>query len=108
VQLRGEHVGIGDPPSAKEAVDIANVNSTVATSKRTIFFIIYLSSWLVVPDRYWETPYVYSLGRQATCSKIARFDIGTTVDGVETAEGTLAHGEKLNPWCPILPSVYRR
>jgi hypothetical protein len=33
-------VGTGDPPSAKEAVDIAKVNKTVATIKRTIFFIV--------------------------------------------------------------------
>jgi hypothetical protein len=35
----GEQVGIGDPPSAKEAVEAAHINIAVAISSRTIFFI---------------------------------------------------------------------
>jgi hypothetical protein len=33
------HVGIGYPPSAKEAVDIPRLNKTVATTKSMTFFI---------------------------------------------------------------------
>ena len=39
VQCPGEHMGGGDPPSAREAVDIANVKIVVAINKRTIIFI---------------------------------------------------------------------
>lgn len=43
-QWPGEHIGGGDPPSANDAVDIANVKRMVATNKRTITFIGFLLS----------------------------------------------------------------
>lgn len=59
VQCPGEHMGGGDPPSASEAVDIANVRIMVRTNKRTIIFMRFLlGSWCY--RRYWERPYVHS------------------------------------------------
>jgi len=42
VRWPGEHMGGGDPPSASEAVDIANVRIMVRTNKRTIIFMGFL------------------------------------------------------------------
>src|SRR3954469_18974717 len=38
-QKEGEHVGLGDPPSANEAIDVPKVNRMAATTKRVNFFI---------------------------------------------------------------------
>jgi hypothetical protein len=57
-QLPGEHVGIGEPPSASDAVDSAKVNSIAATNKRTTFF---MRSLLVAANER------QVLERQATC-----------------------------------------
>jgi len=38
-QWPGAQRGIGDPPSAKEAVEAAHINIAVAISSRRIFFI---------------------------------------------------------------------
>ncbi len=38
-QVDGVQVGIGDPPSAKEAVEAAQVSRSAVSSKRTTVFI---------------------------------------------------------------------
>ena len=50
VQCPGEHMGGGDPPSASEAVDIANIRIMVRTNKRAIIFMRFLlGAWCYRP-----------------------------------------------------------
>jgi hypothetical protein len=48
-QCPGEHIGAGAPPSANDAVDIAPSNTSVASIRRAIFFMIKISQGIELP-----------------------------------------------------------
>ena len=70
-QKEGEHVGLGDPPSANEAIDVPKVNRMAATTKRVNFFISVSPFEFGVATCWGNTTSV--LRKRNTCSKSARF-----------------------------------
>ncbi len=83
--MQNEHCvvfgGMGDPPSASETVDVANIKIDVARIKRTIVFmglsLMAIGTRLVLV----ETLSAF-LGKLVTCSKIARFAKAMARDNV--------------------------
>jgi hypothetical protein len=86
--------GMGDPPSANETVDVANIKIDVARIKRTIVFMVSPSSLLVPEPVLGDTLCAFLRGL-AACSKIERFV--KSQDAVNTDAQTL-----------LRLSVYRR
>ena len=69
-QCPGEHIGAGAPPSANDEVDIAPSNTSVASIRRAIFFMIKISQGIALPRS--RTTIFFRDGGKLKCSKNAR------------------------------------